>query len=554
MNNRNLVYSGYLFAGLAVFYPSLTGYYYADDFAFLTIARFIGNPLAFFYHSHFPGSFFYRPVGLLSWWFSYQLAGTQQVYQNLINILIHIGNACVLFRIFTLVRDNMKLNALLALLFLVHPLTISTTMWLSDRFDLLSTLFFLFSICLYLRYRVDGSRQAYVLSVAACILAVLSKEIAYFIPVVITVAAFKFRRNAAPTMREKLYEIIPFYAVVLLAFGLRFALLRTAVANQLLGENSLLTVMVGGIGKWLRLSPDYYLFYSDFAHWNMGVYALMGISLAVLSGYSLNSLFRQGKVEWGMVALGLTIMLTPAVLQAPVSFSRLFHNISNGFEVVNMVNSRFYYLSFAGFLLAAQQPLSVVCNEYPRRRIASSLIYILLALVSLFFGILSHSLGSGWSQLSNGQSRHVAEQASLAVDQLPLPQNSCKVYLLNTPPDALYFREYSDSAIKALASEGSQAIHCLVMTEKAPWYQFLLREDVASMQIAPLRHHMVGGKVKAPTLIGNLAYVYLNVPDDSAVARDPNAVFLEFDGNKFNDVTQQVHSGLKKIRFYSDRP
>lgn len=554
---RNLVYFGYLLGGLLVFYPSLSSYYFSDDFAFLTIARYIGNPLSFFYHDHFPGGFFYRPIGMLSWWLSYKLVGTQHVLHNLVNILIHIGNACVLFRIFSLVHANLKLNALLALLFLVHPLTISTTMWLSDRFDLLATMFIFFSLYLFLRYRMNGSRRTYFLSVAACMLAVLSKEIAYFTPLAITVVAIYFKQDAVRIWRQKLNEVAPFYAVILLVFGVRFFLLRSAAVEHFLGENSLSKVMAGGVWNWLRLLPNYYLFNTDWAHWNIGAWTLIVVALVVLVGLSLHALLKPGAVSWSMIALGLTIMLAPAILQAPVSFSNLSYNPSGSFDFTNMVDSRFYYLSFAGFLLAAQQPLSVACKIFASAKansIGCYVIYLFLAVQSIVFGILSHSLGNGWSKLSNGQPRHVAEQTSLAVEQLSLPESGCKLYILDTPSDALYFREYSDSVIKALVSQGSRAIHCLMLTEKAPWYQIMLRGDLATMRAAPLRPILVGGRARLPTLIGDLAYVYLNVPDDIAVARDPNAVFIEFDGQKYIDVTQQVHSGSKKVKFFSDRP
>ncbi|MGC2457318.1 MAG: hypothetical protein WA435_04945 [Gallionellaceae bacterium] len=556
---RNLVYFVYLLGGLLVFYPSLSSYFFSDDFAFLTIARYIGNPLSFFYYDHFPGGFFYRPLGMLSWWLSYKLVGTHHVLHNLINILIHIGNTCVLFRIFSLVHANFKLNALLALLFLVHPLTISTTMWLSDRFDLLATLFIFSSLYSFFRYRVDGSRHAYFLSIAACMLAVLCKELAYFTPLAITVVAIHFNQDPVRTMRQKLLEVAPFYAVILLVFGGRFILLRNTAIAHFLGENSLSKVMAGGVWNWLRLLPNYYSFNADWAHWNIGAWTLIVVTLVVLIGLTLHALFKPGAVSWSMIALGLTIMLAPAILQAPVSFSNLSYNPSGSFDFTNMVDSRFYYLSFAGFLLAAQQPLSVACKIFASSNananaLATYAIYILLAVQSIFFGILSYSLGNGWSKLSNGQPRHVAEQTSLAVEQLSLPQSGCKLYILDIPSDALYFREYSDSVIKALVSQGSPAIHCLVLTEKAPWYQIMLREDLATMQAVPLRPIIVGGQARLPTLIGDLAYVYLNVPDDIAVARDPNAVFIEFDGQKYIDVTQQVHSGSKKVNFFSDRP
>lgn len=539
---HSLVLPGFLLFGLGVFYPALTSYFFKDDFVFLAISRYIHNPLAFFYNDHFPGSFYYRPFGVLSWWLSYKLFGTQYVLHNLVNILIHIANTYILFRIFGLVRANMQLNILLALLFLVHPLTISTSMWLSDRFDLLATLFILSTLYWFLRYRLEGARAAYFLALAACILAALSKELAYFTPFLVTIVAWYAHPATARRWRIKLSEIAPFYGAVLLVFSVRLILLR-GTDKLLLGENSFFTVLAGGVGRWLQQMPDFFIFYTDFAQWGVAGGMLLVADILILAALSLLALFKLHAVNWSMVAVGLTIILATAILQAPVTF--------------NSIGPRFYYLSFIGFLLVAQQFLAVASSVFGNpntNATAARLVYCLLLAQAIAFGALSHSLCRNWSTLTNGTARKVVEQSSFALESLSLPQNNCKLYILNTPSDSQCFRDFSDSIIKAIAPRQSRVVHCLVLAEKTPWFQLMLREDLETMQTAPLRNALVAGQPFAPTLINNLAFLYLNVPDSVEVALDSNAVFVEFDGRQYVDVSQQVKSGSKKVSFFSDRP
>lgn len=82
----------------------------------------------------------------------------------------------------------------------------------------------------------------------------------------------------------------------------------------------------------------------------------------------------------------------------------------------------------------------------------------------------------------------------------------------------------------------------------------MLREDLKTMQTVPLRDAIVFGQPFAPTLIDNLAFVYLNVPNTAEVIHDTNAIFIEFDGKKYVDVSQQVRSGSKRVTFFSARP
>ena len=542
---NNVVFLGFFLFGLFIFYPALSSYFFTDDFVFLAISRYVHNPLTFFNSDHFPGGVYYRPLGILSWWLSYKLFGTQHVLHNFVNIMIHIGNSYVLFRIFGLIRANLKLNILLALLFLVHPLTISTSMWLSDRFDLLATLFVLFTIYSFLRYRLESIRAAYYSALVACVLASLSKELAYFTPLLVTIIAWYVHPNAIQTWRIKLSEIAPFYGAVLLVFAARFMVLRGT--KLFLGGNSLFTVLKGGVLHWLHLLPNFYTFHAEFAHRNVAVGILLLAAILILAGLSLWALFMRRDVNWSAtaLALGLTLILVPAILQAPVTFSSLAYHSSGGFDVDNLIGSRFYYLSFVGFLLVAQPLLTGACSLFINpisNLIAPRLVYVLLILQIIAYGALSHSLGHRWSNLTNGQARNVVEHVSLALEPLSLPQNGCKLYILNTPSDSLYFREYSDAIIKAIAPEQSRIIHCLILTERMPWVEFVLREDMK--QIAPLRDAV------APMLVDGLAFMYLNRPNSAEIVLDPNAMFIEYDGEKYVDVSLQVKSGSKRVNFF----
>lgn len=556
---HDLVFPGFFLFGLIVFFPALSSYFFTDDFEFLAISRYISNPLTFFNNDHFPGSSYYRPLGMLWWWLTYKLFGIQYELHNLLNMLIHIGNVYVLFRIFSLIRADFKLNILLALLFLVHPLTTSTSMWLSDRFDLLATWFILLTIYWFLRYRLEGTRIAYFSALATCILASLSKELAYFTPLIVTIIAWYMQPNAIRTWRIKLSEVAPFYGVVLLVFTVRYALLR-GTEKHLLGDNSLFTVLLGGVWHWLNFLPDLYTFYTDFSQWNITVGILLPVTTLILAGLSLLAFPMLRGKSWGVITLGLTIIMVPAVLQAPVTFTSFVDHSKDGFALTNLVNSRLYYLSFVGVLLVAQQLLTVACSTFTNPEsnlIVIRLVYFLLFTQIVIYGSLSHLLGHGWSKLTNGRARVVVEQTRLALETLSLPKEGCKLYILNTPDspsDSLYFRDSSDSIIKAIAPQHSRIIHCLVLTEKTPWFQLMLREDMKTMQTAPLRKAIVAGQPFSPTLIDNLAFVYLNMSDSVEAALDPNAMFIEFDGQKYVDVSQQVRSGSKRVNFFSVRP
>jgi hypothetical protein len=126
--------------------------------------------------------------------------------------------------------------------------------------------------------------------------------------------------------------------------------------------------------------------------------------------------------------------------------------------------------------------------------------------------------------------------------------------LLNTPPTADYFRDFADVIVKAVAPSDSAVIHCLMQSEKAPWYHLILRKDYADLALSPLHPMTIAGKRFAPTHLNNLVYLYLVIPDSRAVTLDNKAIFLAFDGRAFNNVTRAVRTGKHPVQFFNDRP
>lgn len=537
--NKRLVIYGYVLVGMTIFYPALHSFFYADDFALLTIGRYSRNPLSFFIYNHFPGGIYYRPLGMSLWWLSFKLAGACPELQNLINILIHIGNSSILFCILNKFHAKIKLNGLLALIFLVHPLTISTAMWLSDRFDLLATLFIFLSLYTHLHFCRNESRLAYVLSVSACMLAALSKEIAYITPVLIMIISAEDCRGVARSWIQRLRIVAPYFGVVGVVAGVRNLVLRGATLQ--ISSEQILNVIVIGFRQTIRLMPKYYSHFIHGIHWYSGLYILIIATTLVLVVLGLRTLSKPALVSWRIVSCGLAIILLTAILQAPVTYANLTYNSSDSFDIPDMVGSRFYYLSFAGFILVVQQFLSIPFRV-PNMASMSNSIYILLIGQGIIFGLLSQSLCRNWSELTNGSLRNAADQAIMAIEQLPLPENNCRLYLLNSPADAPYFKEYSDSIIKAIASQNSRVIHCGIMTEIAPFYQVMLREDRRILKSEEQHNNSIIGQYGT----SNIIYVYPNAPNISAIFDDPNALILRFDGQRFVKYTQQVKDGRLK--------
>ena len=143
----------------------------------------------------------YIPLTWMTLGLDYLLWGMNPVGYHLTNLLLHAANAVVFFfvvrRILTLALPSpserghaLAVSAgFAALVFAIHPLRVESVAWVTERRDVLSGLFYLVAILLYLRACERGARGRgwYWLSVAVFVGALLSKSMVVNLPVVLVI-------------------------------------------------------------------------------------------------------------------------------------------------------------------------------------------------------------------------------------------------------------------------------------------------------------------------------------------------------------------------------
>jgi hypothetical protein len=261
-------------------------------------------------------------------------------------------------------------------------------------------------------------------------------------------------------------------------------------------------------------------------------------------------------IAWHGLAVGVALALLPGILQAPAFFYTPISYPDILFSSGLLFTARFFYISLLGFMIVVCQLLTMVFADWPITGFKK--FFVFLSLIALSAVIItcaktSHASARHWSLATHGDNRLIAQQASQAMTELAPPKGS-KIYLLNTGSTASYFRNYADVIVKAIAPSDSEIIHCLVQSEKAPWYHLILRKDYADLAISPLLPMTIAEKPFAPTYLNNLVYLYLVIPDSHAITLDNKAIFLAFNGQTFSDVTRAVRTGKYPVHFYDDRP
>ncbi|OEU64442.1 MAG: hypothetical protein BA870_05575 [Desulfuromonadales bacterium C00003094] len=171
---------------LFAYYPSLSaGYNSIDDLKMISGIDQSG-PLdlqRLFLRS---GSYYYRPLTILSYTFDRDLWGTIPSFMHLENILLHVVCAWLVFaitkRLLPLWGAIGRGPALLAALFFaLHPLATESVSWISGRTDPLMAVFLLLAVWLTMLALSARSPLVALASGGTLLLACLAKEVAVFI-------------------------------------------------------------------------------------------------------------------------------------------------------------------------------------------------------------------------------------------------------------------------------------------------------------------------------------------------------------------------------------
>src|SRR5712691_6721859 len=257
----------------------------------------------------------YIPLTWMTFGLDYLLWGMNPVGYHLTSLLLHTANAVVFFfvvhRILTqaLPTRSERGHALAvaagfaALGFAIHPLRVESVAWVTERRDVLSGLFYLSAILIYLRAceREERGRGWYWLSVAVFGCALLSKSMVVNLPVVLVILdVYPLRRLggavgwwSAPARRVYV-EKIPF---VLLA----------AVASA--------------IALWAQLSHDTMVSVVQLSALGRLAVSVYGVSFYLwktVAPVSLSPLYERGVVNpWAtpfLLSYGLVVAITAIAL------------------------------------------------------------------------------------------------------------------------------------------------------------------------------------------------------------------------------------------------
>jgi tetratricopeptide (TPR) repeat protein len=169
---------------------------------------------------------YYRPLMSFGYLLFYQVAGAVPFSFHLANVAL---NVVVVLLVFSVVRrlSGERVGLIAAGLFALHPLHTESVAWVAGVTDLELSVFYLLTFLFYLR--LPEPEKGYGWRAAMCgsfVLALLSKEQAMTLPVLVTLFEHFYRDDRATTpLRQKMARYGPLWALAALYLVVRGILL-----------------------------------------------------------------------------------------------------------------------------------------------------------------------------------------------------------------------------------------------------------------------------------------------------------------------------------------
>ncbi|TAG84087.1 MAG: hypothetical protein EAZ21_01065 [Betaproteobacteria bacterium] len=518
-----------------VYWPATGADFVIDDYVFVATARMVENPLPAFWQSHFYEPYYFRPLGILSWWAATQAFSLDYQGHSVVNLVIHGASVCLLA---VLLRDvGVKKWATLAAatLLALSPFSLTATLWPSNRFDLLAVLFLLCTAISLVRVLRGGGVRWWAALGLSALAACWSKELAF--PAA-TMMAFVALFYSGATVRVRASAFAVLGVTISAAFFWRHALIAQPYAVT--GADPLTRFLEGG-RAWINAAPEFAALALNESNVSIAAWLIVGVVLlaALLPARRSQRRLAGESVTGpsvGMVLGAMAVWVAISIVQMPLAgaFSRML----DGGALGTITFGRFYYASMAA--------LAVVAGMVLTGARMSAVLSVVVVLSAVVLGAQQRTTADAFARWTQTEIRPVALAATAVVDKnTPVQGGSrCVFVFLGTQSNHPWFRMFSDVTVKARTANLSATGSCHILTESTPWI-FAFPAGVAPADLGLPTVPDVGG-AKADSTWGTIRYRYRLAPKD--VQSLPTARFFDWRDGQFVEVTKEVQSGTRLVK------
>lgn len=185
----------------------------------------------------------WHPLTWISYFLDAHFFGSTPGVHHLINLLFHATNVVLLFIIFRRMTAETWPSAIISALFALHPLHVESVVWISERKDVLSTLFWMLTIWCYAGYSTHKDIKRYLAALIFFSLGLMAKPMLVTLPCILLLldywplhrlSFFPEKTDPTKTSLSSIFllirEKIPFFAITIASSVVTFMVQKSAGA------------------------------------------------------------------------------------------------------------------------------------------------------------------------------------------------------------------------------------------------------------------------------------------------------------------------------------
>lgn len=172
---------------------------------------------------------FYRPLQTISYLLDYQVWQLDVFGYHFTNVLLFIINGILVYFLIQILSKDVILSFFSALFFVTHPIYCEAVTYIAGRADILMAVFSISSLILFIKYSNSKGNEKYILYLGSLLsfgLALLSKELALMLPLILILHDLSFKRDVFAGVDKFIRRYFCFIAITVVYIALRFTLLR----------------------------------------------------------------------------------------------------------------------------------------------------------------------------------------------------------------------------------------------------------------------------------------------------------------------------------------
>jgi len=314
----------------------------------------------------------WHPTTWLTYLVDVELFGVDPGAIKFTNVLFHVANTILLFVLLLRMTGARWRSAIVAALFAVHPLHVESVAWASERKDVVSTLFLLLTIWLYVSWTRNRAVMTYVAMCISFILGLAAKQMLVTLPFVLLLLDYwpLNRLELNRTFLDRVKEKIPLFVIML-----------WGVYMSILGQRA-----IGAVSEALPLDTRILNAISSYGRYLWKTIVPTGLAIP----------YPYDRVDSGAVIVGLIVLL--ALTAVAVLFRDRHRYLATGWfwfvgtlvPVIGIMQiggqsmaDRYAYIPHIGLFIAFVWGVAELAKRRAMKQIAAAFAAVAIAILAV---------------------------------------------------------------------------------------------------------------------------------------------------------------------------